>query len=222
MRTVCVTVNEGDEPSDRMGGMRGDRPTGAMSLSMTKKHFAERGVQAQFFHGIDAAKLGIHTKNPYLIDGPPPAGEPPYKVGPKVVGCWLSHRALWAALLLLPDEHVLVLEDDALFPPGWQRRFDQAMADVPAGFDLLFVGSCCTADKPKSLVRGEVWDVRYPFCGHGYVVAKKALPVLIKTQDAATCYAPIDVSMAIHSLPNLRAYTVLPRILDQYATKIPV
>lgn len=222
MKTVCITIAENDDDSyPRMGGMRGDRETQPTPLSRTKQHFSERGVDAQFFRGIHAPKLGIHTVHPYLVDGPPPPGQEPFNVGPKVVGCWLSHRAIWAALQLLPDQHVLVLEDDAIFPEGWRQRFDQALADVPSDFDVLYVGSCCAMDKPKTLVQGEVWDVRYPFCTHGYVVAKKALPVLIETQDAATCYAPIDVSMAMHSFPRLKVYTVLPRLLEQYETGIP-
>ena len=214
MRTVCITVNDDDQYT-RMGGMRGDRLTDSSPLSKTRQHFSERGVEAEFFRGINAPKLGIHTVNPYLLDGPPPPGEAPFNVGPKVVGCWLSHRALWATLLLLPDDHVLVLEDDAIFPEGWRERFDRALSDVPPDFDVLYIGSCCAKDKNKTLVRGEVWDVRYPFCTHGYVVAKKALPTLIETQDAAGCYAPVDISMAIHSFPKLKVYTVLPRLLEQ-------
>jgi GR25 family glycosyltransferase involved in LPS biosynthesis len=219
MRTICITVN--DDNYVRMGGLYGTHVTGGSSMSRTRQHFADRGVDAQFFYGINAPKLGVHTKHPYLVDGPTPPGAVPFNVGPKVVGCWLSHRALWSALLLLPDEHVLVIEDDAIFQEGWRGRFDRALADVPPDFDLLYIGSCCALDKPKTQVRGEVWDVRYPFCTHGYVVAKKALPVLIETQDAATCYGPIDVSMVLHSFSRLKVYTVLPRLLEQHETGIP-
>lgn len=219
MRAVCITVND-DGQYTRTGGLYGDQPTKSAPLSRTIRHFAERGVDAQFFRGIHAPKLGIRTGKPYLVDGPPPAGQDPFIMSPSSVGCCLSHRALWAALLLLTDDHVLVLEDDALFQDGWRERFDRALADVPPDFDLLYVGSCCTQDKNRTLVRGEVWDVRYPFCTHGYVVAKKALPVLVETYDAAGCYAPIDLSMVFHSLPKLKVYTVLPRILDQYGIEI--
>lgn len=219
MRTVCITVND-DDQYVRMG-VHTDRSTGPSTLSRTKQHFAERGVDAQFFRGIHAPKLGVHTVNPYLVDGPPAPGEAPFNIGPKVVGCWLSHRALWAALLLLPDEHFFVLEDDAIFPEGWRTRFERSLADAPTDFDVLYFGSCCAKDKNKTLIRGDVWDVRYPFCTHGYVVAKKALPILIETQDAAGCYAPIDVSMVFHSFPKLKVYTVLPRLLGQHMTGIP-
>lgn len=208
MKTVCITIN--DDLYTRINS-----PASSCPLSRTKQHFAERGVEAQFFYGINAPKLGIHTTNPYLLDGPVPPGEAPYNIGPKAVGCWLSHRALWAALWLLPDEHVLVLEDDVIFPVDWHIRLGNALRDVPPDFDVLYVGSCCAQDKGKTSIRGEVWDVRYPFCTHGYVVAKKALSALMETQDAAGCYAPIDISLALHSFPKLKVYTVLPRILSQ-------
>jgi hypothetical protein len=122
--------------------------------------------------------------------------------------------------MLLPEDRFFVIEDDAIFPPDWQPRFDRAVADA-GDFDLLYVGSCCTGGKERVRVAGDVYEVKWPLCTHGYVVAKKALPVLIETQDAATCYAPIDISMGFHSAPRLRVLTLLPRLLEQFETHIP-
>lgn len=132
----------------------------------------------------------------------------------------MSHRTLWSALALMPDEHVMVVEDDARFAPGWQERLNRALLTLPVDWDYLIVGSCCAMDKPKMHVAGDVWEVKYPMCTHGYVVRKKALPVLIETQDAVGCYAPIDISLVLHSFPRLRVFTMLPRLLDQWDTEL--
>jgi GR25 family glycosyltransferase involved in LPS biosynthesis len=210
MRTVCVTLYGSYEARTPGAGVRnGDR---------TRQHFAARGVDAQFFYGVHAPKLGVDTTLPYEVDGGPGCG---FKMGPKPTGCWLSHRTLWAALRLLPDPLFLVVEDDAKFPEDWAPRMEKAVADAGA-FDMLFVGSCCTQGKPRTHVAGDVWEVKWPCCTHGYIVRRTALETLIATQDEARCYAPIDISLGFHSFPRMsRVYTVLPRILEQFDTSIP-
>jgi GR25 family glycosyltransferase involved in LPS biosynthesis len=209
VRTICVTLwHPYEAQTPGLSLRKGDR---------ARAHFAERGVPVEFFYGIDAPKLGVDTKNVYELDVPGSG----WRIGPKPTGCWLSHRALWAALLLLPEDRFFVIEDDAIFPPDWKPRFDRAVADA-GDFDMLFIGSCCTRGKEQPHVRGEVYAVKYPLCTHGYVVSKKALPVLIETQDAATCYAPIDISIGLHSGSRLRILTLLPRLLEQFETKLEI
>ena len=200
LRVVCIT-------------------TSAIRLAKAQVHFVAAGVgDVSFYGGIDAGQLGVATRLPYERDAPGSG----YLMGPRPTGCWLSHRALWAALIMLGTaEGYLVIEDDAKFTGGWRTRMDRALVDA-GDFDLLWVGSCCTGDKPRTHVAGEVWDLRYPLCTHGYVVRHRALERLCTTQDQARCYAPIDISLALHTMPSLKTYTVLPRLLDQFDTHIPV
>jgi GR25 family glycosyltransferase involved in LPS biosynthesis len=128
---------------------------------------------------------------------------------------------LWAACLLLDDDAFLVLEDDAQLAPDWAGAFAQALRDVPPDWDGLYLGSCCTGGYPRRHVRGRVYEVRYPLCTHAYAVRRKALGALIETQDAATCYGPIDITLRLHSWPRLRCYTILPRLANQHNTVIP-
>lgn len=201
MRTICVTVNVD-------GAYTRSMASESIPLSQVQQHFVERGVEAQFFHGIDAGKLGIVTTRPYEVDKD-------WCMSAKAVGCWLSHRALWAACLLLPDDVFLIIEDDAKFPEDWRARIDQAVRDA-GDFDLLYVGSCCTGDKPTTHIAGDVYEIQWPYCTHGYIVRRRALEALIATQDKAGCYAPIDISLTYHSLPLLKTFVVKPRILDQF------
>ena len=195
MRTVCIALLA----RERYPGRR-------------EAHFRERGVNADIFYGVDGTNTSLTTNRLYELDGP--GAE--CNIGGKGVGIWISHRMLWSALLLLPDEEFFVLEDDVRFPEDWRGRVFGALADAPPDWDMIYVGSCCTQDKPGRLVRGNVHEVLYPFCLHGYLVRKKALLTLIRTQEEAGCYGPIDVTLTLHSLPKLKVYTVIPRVLDQW------
>jgi GR25 family glycosyltransferase involved in LPS biosynthesis len=211
MRTICITV---DDPSyGRVHPVEHQvRP------DETREHFKSRGVDAQFFRGIHAPRLGIDTTLPYDLNG---VRE---EMGPASTGTWLSHRALWAACMIMPHDTrgsfqpdsdlFLLLEDDAMFPEDWACRTHRALQDA-GDFDVLLIGSCCTSGKPSKHVAGEVYDVDGPLCAHAYIVRRRALAVLIEACDEARCYGPIDITLALHAYPKLRVLTVLPRIVDQ-------
>jgi hypothetical protein len=181
-----------------------------------KQHFREKCVyDVTFFESIHAEKFGLRTLFPYEVDNPGSG----FNMGAKPTGIWLGHYMLWSALNLLPDDHFMVLEIDAKFPNGWHTRLNQALCDVPRDFDMLYPGSCCCGGRPTTHIKGEVYHVQWPMCTQCYIVAKKALPVLLRTQRK--CYAPIDISLNFHSHPQMKVFTVLPRIVDQFETNIP-
>lgn len=196
-RTFCLTLPESPHRKEA-----------------ARVHFEERGLRVEFFDGIHAEKFGLRTVHPYEIDHP----GTDYKMGPSSVGNCLSQIMLWGALSVLWDDHFLVLEDDARFQPDWHKRMIGAMNDVPQDFDMLYIGSCCTQTKNPLRVKGDVFTVHWPMCTHAYIVARKAIPVLLATQRKI--YAPIDISLSLHSLPLLKVYTVLPRIVDQAGTTL--
>ena len=55
-------------------------------------------------------------------------------------------------------------------------------------------------------------------CGHMLLISKKAVPTILNQQ--LKVYAPMDISLALHVLPLLKVYTVLPRLADQFDTVI--
>lgn len=180
------------------------------------QHLKERRVVSpRFFDGVYAERFGLKTVFPYEVDHPGSG----FNIGFMPVGCWLSHWCLWSVLSFLHEDIYMILEDDVCLPEDWHSRTMQALADVPKDFDMLYVGSCCCVGKPTTHVKGEVYDVRYPLCTHAYIVAGKALPVLLASQRRV--YAPIDINITFHAAPLLKVYTVLPRIMTQFDTEIP-
>lgn len=177
-------------------------------------HYHEVGFQAECFNGIHGTTSGFRTVWPYEVDAPGSG----WNIGTKPVATWLSFYMLYAALNMQPESHFWLTEWDCKFPFNWHERTEQVLRDVPADFDFLFMGSCCCKGRPARQVKGDVWDVRYPMCGHSLIVAKKAIPTVLRTQRR--CYAPWDISLLAWTFPHLKVYTCLPRLCDQFNTDL--
>lgn len=169
-----------------------------------------RGVEATPFWGIDAARLGIHAGR-YELDET-------QVLSSKVVGTWLSHRALWAACLLdSHEDEFLILEDDAEFPADWRTHFAIGLRHLPPNWDVWNVGPCCVGDKKLTHVSGPIYTVSPgPMCMHAYLVHRRALRPLIETVDAAGLKSPIDIALMLRAMAGLNYYIHYPRIVHQF------
>jgi GR25 family glycosyltransferase involved in LPS biosynthesis len=167
------------------------------------------GLDVEFVPGFHGEAFGVLGTHPYRDDAPG-AG---FVIGYAMTGLFLTHYALWMGLSLLGEGRFLILEDDALFPMDWQKRLDEALSHTPDDTDILLIGSSNTQDKAKKQISGPVWEVKYPFCTHAYVVWSKALPVLLSRMR--DCYTNIDIAMVQRAYPHLKVLTVLPRIVTQ-------
>lgn len=177
-------------------------------------HLAKRDVNALFIAGIHGETFGILGTRPYRFDAPK-KGE---VAGYRHTGLFLSHYMVWTVCSALSDRAFMILEDDAEFPVDWKKRFDLAWKEVPQDFDILLIGSSNCSDKEKKHIRGSIWEVKYPFTTHAYVVAAKAIPTLLDLMRDASM--PIDIGLIHLAYPRLKVYTVLPRIVNQRNTEL--
>lgn len=184
---------------------------------MGAKHFAEQGLTVEIFNSLNAGQSGVITRWTYEVDDPGSG----FMMGPKPVNIWLGHWGLWQTLQYLPEQHFLILEIDARFPEQWRPRIENALRNVPADFDFLFIGSCCTKGRPTTPIAPEIFEVKWPMCLHAYIVSKKVLPLMISTLRKV--WAPIDIQLTFELFYKLevKCYTVLPRIVGQFDTEIP-
>lgn len=185
-----------------------------------KAYFDSIGLPVEFIQGIHGATSGLVTTHLYEVDHPGSG----YKVGTKISALCLSHILAWTACSVLPDDTFLILESDAKFIPDWKARLEQAVADLPPDWDMLYVGSCNCDGKPREHVKGDVYRMSAanphdaPQCTHAILYNKKAIPVVLRTQRKI--YTGIDLSLIYQTLPLLNVYVVLPRIAEQWNTEI--
>jgi len=179
------------------------------------RHYAAVGFETEIFNGISSRDSGLITEHKYEFDNPGGG----HRIGKKEVAGWLSFYMAWSAMQYMPEKHFWTTEFDCKFPPDWRIKVEKALKDVPPDFDLLYVGSCCTKGKPMKHVAGTVFQMDQVQCGHSTIIAKKALPVMLATQRK--CYAPLDISLAFHTLSKLKTFVILPRVAEQFDTYIP-
>lgn len=192
--------------------------------SVTLDHLKSVGVSVELFFGLDAQALNLSPNNLFerngvslgWKDGKPNQGE---KIGYRPVAACLSHYMLWKVMSYMPDDAFWVLEDDAQFHPNWNEIYHGAMAHLPQDWDMVFIGSCCCTGRPTTHLGGSLFEVKYPMCGHALQIRQKALPVLLEIHQRI--WAPLDIAMIHDSLPRLKVYTILPRMVEQRATFIP-
>ena len=182
-------------------------------IARARAHFNERGIPGvEFIWGVNGKLCGLTTSNEYNVDHPAEH----FRIGTKLVGVYLGWYLTWSVCNALPDSHFLLFEQDVVLHPDFKQRMEQALRDVPADFDWLALGHCCTANKPKTHIAGEVYDLRYPMCNQATIVAKKALPHILATQRRL--YGPQDCTLIFDTFAKLKVYTVLPRMADQLDT----
>ena len=173
------------------------------------KHFAERDVSAKFVNGIHGERFGILAWRPYRQDHPTRGS----LINISQVGLALTHYMVWNICLHFDDDVFLILEDDAEFSENWKERLNQALLDAPDDWDIIQLGGTHCFDKPQTHIAGELFEVKYPFCTHAYMVNRKALEVLILNMRDAAMH--IDIGLIEHAYPKLKVLTVLPRICNQ-------
>ena len=188
----------------------------------TVKHLDEQGIQWERFDGFDNQITRLQAMDTFDMDR---AGE---RLQAKHVAATLTHYLLWGMMAYQPDESFVALEFDVRFVDGWRDRFESAMSILPDDWDLVYLGSCCCKGRemfpvlpiPTSLAPPtNLYDVRYPLCGHAIMYRKKCLETLLTIHQKINM--PLDIAMYHMSLPKLRVYTILPSIVEQHNTFLP-
>ena len=57
------------------------------------------------------------------------------------LGCYASHIKAWRQITLKALPHALVLEDDAILPPGLSGLLADIIATLPKGWDMVHLGT---------------------------------------------------------------------------------
>ena len=187
---------------------------GSHRIERLKQHLTESGItDFRLFYGVDAPYSGIATTLTYEIDNPGSG----YIMSQKLVGCSLSHWMLWKTLEFdrSTSDAVMIFEDDVILHSEWKKIVDNAILKLPDDWDILFAGSCCASDKLGKQIDNNLFE-GVPLCLHFYIVRKKALKILIETNEKFS--GPIDIQIYFNSKHHLKSYIIFPRVADQVNT----
>lgn len=188
-----------------------DRPIARFTA--TAAHLDSLGIKWERLNGFDNQLCKLSPVETFDLDR---AGE---RIGSKHIAACLSHYLLWTVMFHSAEEVFWALEYDVRLVEDWRARYEQIMRDVPDDWDLLYIGNCCCQDRETKHIKGDVYEVLYPLCGHAIQIRKRALPTLLAEHQRISM--PLDIAMFYWSLPKLRVYTVLPALVTQAGTPLP-
>ena len=131
-------------------------------------------------------------------------------------GCFLSHKSLWTHLSKQPFNDTtayLILEDDAMFEPLFSQKLLEAMQQLPADWDIFFIGCSDAGFSSKGTVaRLKNFSGTYAYIIRARSLAK-ILPYFFLIGE------PVDTTMnRILSIFNIYGMPT-PLIKPDYSTK---
>jgi glycosyl transferase, family 25 len=177
---------------------------GAMGVS------AERAIRAFYLnldqemarrHSIEdqLACVGIPAERIDAVDGSKPL--PPelcnyfdakHVMDVGALGCYASHIKAWRQITLKALPHALVLEDDAILPPGLSGLLSDIIAALPRGWDMVHLGTepdRAVCEIAKVGHRKIVQFSRVPPGAVGYLVSRAGAQKLLQAEPRVW---PID------------------------------
>lgn len=147
---------------------------------------------------------------------------------PSMIGCALSHMAVWKRVAEAGHACALVMEDDAQLVPGFVEGAHRALRDVPGDWDVLLLGCFFLCDRerryswPLQLARwvlpvhddprswGSVFVPELFGGAHCYLVSLRGARKLLRLLPRVAYH--IDMCM---NRPDVRLYAVSPDLAFQ-------
>jgi GR25 family glycosyltransferase involved in LPS biosynthesis len=98
------------------------------------------------------------------------------------IACTISHLLAYEAIVEGGFEAALVLEDDAVIAPGFAAFLADDLTALPAGWDFLFLGSCCGLRVPHRVATRHLYRMEPPRsrCADSYLISHKAAKVILE------------------------------------------
>ncbi len=185
-----------------------DRPI--KRFDETSAHLDEIGLEWERFNGVDNQICQLTPVHTFDLDR---AGE---KIGPKHIAVTISYLMLWKVMQYSPEDRWWSLEYDVRMVEGWQEQYERAMSVMPEDTDIIFLGSCCCVGRETKHIAENVYEIKYPLCGHAMEIRRSALKVLLQEQQ--NIRMPLDIGLFYQSFPKLKVMTILPALVEQHGT----
>jgi len=188
------------------------------------EQFEKAGLQLDFFDAIDGRKeippnVALHLNEYGRLVG-----------HPSVIGCALSHLALWQQILDEPGELFFVCESDVELVDNFKSKLKSCLAETDEPFDILYVGSRYFDPSNKSLMRSmysrymfrndmtrKISSTRYfpdfALASHAYLITKEGARQYLK---ALSGNVGLQIDFLMQMVRGVRAQAVWPPLAKQH------
>lgn len=191
MKTYCLTLRE--TPWRR---------------APAEERFRAAGLEVEWFEGLHGPTLGLVPRLGTFEDRN-------YRMPAGRVGLWLSFLMLWRVALERGHDPILILEDDAVPQHGFSEHLDAALADLPADWDVLHVGTTCVEDKPTERLTSRISRIRYPFGNHAVLWRRQSLARAVEILSRSPCNTHLDITLTHLVYPRLNGFACDPPLVTQ-------
>lgn len=143
-----------------------------------------------------------------------------------VLGCALSHRALWQKVVDDGLESICILEDDITVSKDFEQILQLASFEVPEQWDIIYLGcrGACDARKEYNILE-KVWSILgqkghrvskhlfipdHPAGTYGYCVSQRGAQKLLEYTREINFHIDVQIGM---NIKTLNAYAIEPKIV---------
>lgn len=128
----------------------------------------------------------------------------------------LSQYAMLKTFLTTGSQTLLILEDDVIF--DGLGMLERSIADLPANWDMLFLGANITGgvagivERPPVAITSNIYRIRAAWTTHAIAYTRQAAKMISCAYDGTSMY---DAWLSETMLPQLKAYLVNPMVAFQ-------
>jgi Glycosyltransferase family 25 (LPS biosynthesis protein) len=131
------------------------------------------------------------------------------RMTPGQAGCALQHLAVWRDIARRGVTSATVLENDVVLPSGW--RDTVARAELPPGWDMLYLGYVVQRGRSQSLQNGTARLSGLVYQNHAYVVSQAGVQALLAADLPGHLQHLCDFVSGV----GLERYGLLPPLIRQ-------
>ena len=158
-----------------------------------------------------------------------------------IMGCALSHLQLWWQLAHEnPDiDNYLIMEDDVKLQPGWEERWNAAVAHIPEDYDVIYLGGILPPNRagfegmkekinsyfsrvaPNQMFGQNPPNRYFHWCNYSYILSRKGAQKILDTIFERDGYYTSADHMVCNRVDKLNHYFLDPLVSGCYQDDDP-
>ena len=127
------------------------------------------------------------------------------------IGCALSHTNLWNKISKTRNQNILILEDDIIIPPNFNKLFNQL--SIPSNWDIIFLGGSRIYGSfiNTNIVKANTSNNVLYNCGlFAYIINSKSANKISKLFSPISTYIDVQLNRYFN---KLNCYYIYPNLI---------